>query len=210
MHLSWLGLSSFKIETKEAVLVTDPFSPKVSQKPLRAKADIVTVTDPESSTANHLDGIQGEPFVIENSGEFELKGIFVQGLPIKNQNGEITSTLFLYDLEGIRLAHMGNLSVMPDSDTLEKMDGVDVLFLAVGGAKMDLKQSMKVFNEIEPRIVVPMEYEQKGVNIGTKLSPVSAFLKEMGATGVKPVDKMIFKKKDLPNEEDTQVVLFTV
>lgn len=202
MHLSWLGLSSFKIEAKEATLVTDPYSPKVSDKPLRAKADIVTVSDPENPASNHLGGIQGEPFVIENPGEFELKGFYIQGLPIKDENGKTLSTLFLFDLEGMRLAHLGNLSVVPDSDTLEKMDGVDVLFLPIGEAKMDLKQSMKVFNEIEPRIVVPMDY--------AKNSFLSAFLKEMGAAGTKPMDKLILKKKDLPAEEDTQVVLFEV
>lgn len=212
MHLSWLGLSSFKMETKDAVLVMDPYGPKVSNKPLRAKADIVTVSRFGDSIHGHIDAIQGEPFVIDHPGEFELKGIFIQGAEVPLKDEKKSSTIFWMDVEGMRIAHLGNLETVPDTKVMEKMDGmeVDVLMVPVGGVGLELKQIIKVVNDIEPRIVIPMHYAQDGVNVGTKLAPVSGFLKEMGASGVKPIDRMLFKKKDLPTAEDTQVVLFTV
>lgn len=209
MHLSWLGISSFKIETKDAVLVTDPFSPKVSKKPMRAKADLVIISRFGDAVHGHVDAIQGEPFVVDHPGEFEIKGVFIQGTAIPMKDPTKTTTIFSLDIEGMRLVHLGNLETIPSADILEKLDGVDILLLPVGGAGLDLKQVVKLVNEIEPRVVVPMHYAQDGVDIGTKLGPVSAFLKEMGASNVKPIDRMLFKKKDLPAEEETQVIVFS-
>lgn len=211
MHLSWLGLSSFKMETKDTVLVMDPYSPKVSSKPLRAKADIVTISQLGEPAHGHVDAIQGEPFVIDHAGEFELKGIYIQGAEVPKKDPKKTSTVFWFDVEGMRVAHLGNLETIPAADVMEKMDGleVDMLMLPVGGNGLDLKQAIKLVNDIEPRIVIPMHYAQEGINVGAKLGPVSAFLKEMGASNVKPIDRMLFKKKDLPSAEDTQVIVFS-
>lgn len=208
MHLSWLGLSSFKMETKEAVLVTDPYGPKVAKKPMRAKADLVTICKAGHPAYGHVDAIQGEPFVIDHPGEFELKGVFIQGVSLPTKDGE-GSTVYMMDIEGMRLVHLGAAETMPTGDMIEKFDGVDILFVPVGGVGLDVKQVAKLVNDIEPRIVVPMHYAQDGINIGEKMSPVSAFTKEMGASNVKPVDRMLFKKKDLPAEEDTQIIIFS-
>jgi len=197
------------METKDAVLVMDPYSPKVSSKPLRAKADIVTISQLGNPVHGHIDAIQGEPFVIDHPGEFELKGIYVQGVAVPMKDPKKSTTIFWLDVEGMRVVHLGNLETMLSADVLEKMDGVDILMLPVGGSGLELKQAVKLVNDIEPRVVIPMHYAQEGVNIGTKLGSVSAFLKEMGASNVKPIDRMLFKKKDLPDAEDTQVIVFS-
>jgi len=209
MHLSWLGLSSFKLETKEAVLVTDPFGPKVSSKPMRAKADIVTISKINNPAYSHIDAIQGGPFVIDHPGEFELKGVFIQGISVPDKDPKETTTVYTMDIEGMRLVHLGNVETIPTGEIIEKFDGVDILFVPVGGVGLELKQAVKLVNDIEPRVVVPMHFAQDGINVGSKLGSVSAFLKEMGASSVKPTDRMLFKKKDLPAEEDTQVVVFS-
>jgi L-ascorbate metabolism protein UlaG (beta-lactamase superfamily) len=181
----------------------------VSSKPLRAKADIVTISQLGNPVHGHIDAIQGEPFVIDHPGEFELKGIYVQGVAVPMKDPKKSTTIFWLDVEGMRVVHLGNLETMLSADVLEKMDGVDILMLPVGGSGLELKQAVKLVNDIEPRVVIPMHYAQEGVNIGTKLGSVSAFLKEMGASNVKPIDRMLFKKKDLPDAEDTQVIVFS-
>lgn len=228
MHLSWLGLSAVKIETSGAVLVTDPYAPAVAARPLRAKADIVTLSNPRSELHNHVAAITGDPFVIESPGEFEVKGVYVQGLALAAPpapeegaahparsgrtpspvNSRAASTLFLFDAEGMRLAHVGDTRRAPPADVLERLDGVDVLFLPVGGGStLDPEAAMTVVNEIEPKLVVPMHFQAEGFRTGEKLLPVTAFLREMGASKVEPVERLSVKKRDLP-EEETRVVLF--
>ncbi|TSC71934.1 MAG: hypothetical protein G01um101438_820 [Parcubacteria group bacterium Gr01-1014_38] len=232
MYFSWFGLSAFKLETKSAVLVLDPYGPTAAPRPLRAKGDIVTVSNPTSPAHGHAEGILGTPFVINHPGEFEVKGVFVQGFPASRgeeegssagvdgpkrlagerghpKNGTREPTLFTFDSEDLRLAHLGDLRAVPSNDVLEKIDGVDILFLPVGGGDtLDPEAAMRVVNAIEPRVVVPMHFRQEGWKITEKLLPVSAFLREIGASKVDPVERFSIKKRDLSGEETT-VVLFS-
>lgn len=226
MHLSWFGLSAFKIETKDAVLVTDPFAPAHAAKAMRAKADIVTVSAPANDAHNHVAAIFGEPFVIDCPGEFEVKGVYVQGIGLRGQTGPgagrtrgsprrttplpegapAIATVFTFDLEGMRLAHLGDLRSIPSADLLEKIDGVDVLFLPVGGgATLEPDVAMNVVNAVEPRVVVPMHFRSEGFR--DKFLGADAFLREIGASKVEPVERATIKKRDL-GEEGTTVLLF--
>lgn len=215
MHLSWFGLSAFRLETKNAVLVLDPYGPTVAPRPLRAKADIVTVSKQGSPTHGHVEGILGTPFVIDHPGEFEVKSVFIQGLPAESGTGNGAAesesacpTVFTFDSDDLKLAHIGDLRSVPSDEVLENIDGVDVLFLPVGGGDtLDPEAAMRVVNAIEPRVVVPMHFRQDGWKSTEKLLPVSAFLREIGASKVDPVERFSFKKRDL--SEETTVVLFS-
>lgn len=237
MHLSWLGLSAFKIETKDAVLVTDPYAPSVAARPLRAKADIVLVSQPASAEHGHVAGLSGAPFVIDAPGEYEVKGVYVRGIPVGTQPPDsgkrpsrgqagggprrrqpaqaeptvpATATCFTVDLEGMRLAHLGCLQSVPANEVLEQLGDVDVLFLPVGGGlALDPDAAMRVVNAVEPRMVVPMHFQTEGFAPAGKLLPATAFLREIGASKVEAVERAILKAKDLPAEE-TSVLLFRV
>lgn len=231
MHCSWFGLSAFKIETKSAVLVLDPYGPTVAPRPLRAKGDIVTVSNQDSPVHGHAEGILGAPFIIDHPGEFEVKDVFIQGISTgrgeegslavvdgpKRRGGERGHSeggtrepiLFTFDSEDLRLAHLGDLRTVPSNSVLEKIAGVDMLFLPVGGGDtLDPEAAMRVVNAIEPRVVVPMHFRQEGWKITEKLLPVSAFLREIGASKIDPVERFSVKKRDLSGEETT-VVLFS-
>lgn len=204
MHISWLGLSAVKIETKDTVIVTDPFSPTVAARPLRAKADIVTISTPDDPARNHTAGITGDPFLIQSPGEYEVRGVYIHGVPFSG------TTVFLFEIEEMRLAHFGGAKQIPGNDLLEELNGVDVLFLPVGGGPVfDPDDAMKAVNAIEPSVVVPMHVQQEGLKLKEKLLPVSGFLREIGASKVEPVERATLKKRDL-NEEETTVLLLKV
>lgn len=222
MHVSWLGLSAFKIESKDAVIVTDPYGPSVFARPLKATADIVTMSKPSSDAHGRAAGVHGNPFVIDTPGEFEVKGTYIHGISLARDGGNqggaesrtaagspaFVSTLFTFDVEGIRLVHTGDIREAPTDDILEKLGDVDVLFLPVGGGPtLDPEAAMRVVNEVEPRIVIPMYYQQPGLTLPSTLLPVGAFLREIGASKVEPVERLNLKKRDLVSEE-TNVVLF--
>lgn len=209
MHLSWLGLSAFKIEAKDAVIVTDPYAPSVAVRPLRAKADVVTVSRPASAEHGHVAAVSGDPFVIDAPGEYEVKSVYIRGLPGSAQRSG-TSTLFTLDLEGMRLAHLGDLQSVPANEVMEQLGDVDILFLPVGGGlALNPDDAMRVVNAVEPRVVVPMHFQVEGFKPAGKLLPATAFLREIGASKVDAVERASLKAKDLPAEE-TSVLLFRV
>lgn len=211
MYLSWLGLSSFKIETKDVTVVTDPYSPSLMAKPLRAKADIVTVSNTESPSHNHVDAIQGTPFIIDCPGEYEVRTVFVQAMDPCGESGTpSTGMICTLDVEGMRIAHLGDLTTVPPNSVLERMGMVDILLIPVGGGTtLSAQQAVSVINEVEPSLVVPMHYSQKGLKGKEKLVSVSQFLKAMSVQKTSLVQRERIRKKDLPSEsEGVQVLVF--
>ncbi len=106
-------------------------------------------------------------------------------------------------MDGVRFAHLGDLGHQLTSQQVDILDGVDVLFIPVGGFyTIDAKVAAAVVSDIEPKIVVPMHY-QTGLlkkELADALSPVSVFIKEMGKEGITPVQKLTVSKDKLPAE----------
>jgi L-ascorbate metabolism protein UlaG (beta-lactamase superfamily) len=211
MLITWSGISCFKIQTKDIILVTDPFDASYGLKPPRLKADIVTISHAHHDHDN-VSAIMANPFVINGPGEYEIKGIFVYGLPgyhDKKQGAERgLITMYLIEMEDISLAHLGDLGCPLNDEQLEKLEGVDILMIPVGGRyTIDAKEAVEVINQIEPRIVIPMHYKIPGLKFKNPIDPVDNFCKEMGIKKIEGLDKLKIAKKDLPAEETKVIIL---
>lgn len=160
----------------------------------KLKVDIVASSNMDNDLSNNIDRLQGEPFAITHAGEFEVQGIFLYGVQLKNGN-----TAYVIDAEGITLAHLGTDPQELGDDELELFESVDILLLPVSG---DKKVWSTVIQQIEPRIIIPMQFKTGGVK--AKLDTIDAFAKEMGIKDTTGENKLIIKKSQLPAEE-TQV-----
>jgi L-ascorbate metabolism protein UlaG (beta-lactamase superfamily) len=101
----------------------------------------------------------------------------------------------------ISVAHLGNIDYEFADDELEQLKDIDILLVPVG---TNLKQAVKIVNELQPRIVIPMHY--KLPELKSDLLPVDKFLKEVGAKS-ETLPKIKISKKDLPQEEMKVVIL---
>jgi L-ascorbate metabolism protein UlaG (beta-lactamase superfamily) len=204
MTITWLGQSCFKIEDKEVRIITDPFEAAIGLKPPRVEADIVTISH-DHTDHNNLEAIKGSPFVIKGPGEYEVKSVFVYGIPSFHDKSEGrergANTLYLIEMEDIKIAHLGDLGQSSLTDEqLESLDGVDILLVPVGGVyTINAKEAVDIINQIEPRIVIPMHYKVPGLKIG--LDGLDKFCKEIGICKKEAVEKLKISKKDLPVEE---------
>lgn len=208
MEISWVGHACFGLKGKTACLVTDPYDTQATGLKLpKLTADIVTVSHSHSDHAN-LRAIEGSPYVISGPGEYEIKEINVLGVAAyhDNKNGEQRgkNTIYNITMDGINIAHMGDLGHVLSSDQIEELGAVDVLLIPVGGVyTIDPHQAAKVTAELEPKVVIPMHYSVPGLKY--QLEGVEKFLKEMGAESVTPQPKLSIAKEKLP--EETQVVV---
>ena len=210
MIITWYGQSCFKVQSGELVLAIDPFSKEIGLTPPRFRADMVLVTHPHFDHANH-ESLTGDPFLISGPGEFEVKGIYVAGIEtyhdqVQGQERGM-NTIYRIEMEDIKILHLGDFgeSIMRD-ETLEEAGDVDILLIPVGGKyTIDGETAAKVVKQIEPRFVVPMHYKIPGLKVG--LESVEQFLKELGATKVQPQEKLVLKKKDMGEEEKTEVIV---
>lgn len=214
MVITWYGHSCFKIQSGETVLITDPFDKSIGLTPPRGQANIVTISHHHYDHDNLEALVAANPFVIDGPGEYETRGVNVMGLVTfhdNKQGGERgNNTAYLIEAEGIKICHLGDLGQEKlTNEQLEFINGVDILMIPVGGVyTIDGEQAVRIINQIEPRIVIPMHYKIPGLNI--KLDGIDVFLKEMGMAKAQPVDKLTIKKKDLPEGEETKVVVMKI
>ncbi|MDD5251443.1 MAG: MBL fold metallo-hydrolase [Patescibacteria group bacterium] len=214
MIITWHGYSCFRIQhsahEKEVALVTDPFSPEDGNKPPRnLAADIVTVSH-DHSRHNNVEAVGGEPFIIDGPGEYEIKEIFVTGVPtfhdLVDGKEKGINTLYYINAGDLHLLHLGDLKHPLDEKHMTEMHDIDVLFVPVGGGDvLNAKQAADVIGQIEPRVVIPMHYKTSG--FCPKCDPVETFLKAMGASKTEPLAKFKFSEKDLPQDEMKIVLL---
>ncbi|MBI5466695.1 MAG: MBL fold metallo-hydrolase [Candidatus Kerfeldbacteria bacterium] len=200
MNISWLGEAGVRIQVKDTVILIDPPSAETELKPTRQSASIVALTQTDGRDVR---SVGGEPFVINTPGEYERQGIFVYGLRLATDPQRVH---FRIEAEDMSLGHLGNLDSKLDNGELAQLEGVDILFIPVGGGPvLDADAAAALISQIEPRIVIPIQYKVSG---GTaKYSDAAAFLKELGAKNIEPQMKYKIIKRDLPAEETQVVVL---
>jgi hypothetical protein len=70
---------------------------------------------------------------------------------------------------------------------------------------MEAALADKIANQFEPKVIIPAHFEGLG-----KSDALKTFLKEAGAEGVKVVDKLTIKRKDIEAMQGQVVVLGSV
>lgn len=205
MQLSWHGQYTVKIQSKETVLVIDPYAPTTGLHPFRSKANIIALTNPTDPAMSYQSGIQGDPTIISTPGEYSIAGFTLYAIGWTNGN-QTEKNLQLWVIEDLSILHIGSLNrAMTDTElqSLEKIS-IDILLLPIGGGSgLDVKQAMNTLTTIEPRIVIPIHYQLPGLK--EKLEKPEVFLKEAGASSA-PQKKLIVKAGKLP-QEDLQIVM---
>lgn len=207
MEISHLGHSSFKIVGKEITIVTDPFDATAVGIPFpKTEADVVTISHHHSDHGN-MGGVKGNFICFDSPGEYEIKNSEITAVSSfhDERGGEERgkNVIFIYEVDGIHLCHLGDLGCELNAEQIEKIDGVDILFVPVGGeTTIDGKKAAKVISDIEPKIVVPMHYR---VGKMSSLGTLEDFVKEIGKEP-KKTDKLKIQKKDLPEELELVVI----
>jgi L-ascorbate metabolism protein UlaG (beta-lactamase superfamily) len=206
MEITWYGHACFRLKSRDAAVVTDPYDKSLGLGLPSLKADLITISH-DTPHHNHTASVKGDFVVIDNPGEYEIKGVFVTGIhiaPPKDAKTSAQNNVFVIYIEDLAICHLGDLNHVPTQKQVEEMGDIDVLLAPVGGlTALKANQAAEVISLIEPRIVIPMHYQLP--NLTVKLDPVSSFLKEMGLTKADTVDTLKLAKANLP--EETQVVL---
>ena len=215
MQIEYYGQSCFKITTKpggrateDITLFFDPFGKDLGLRPPQGQADVVFVSHPHSDH-NNISALKGDPVIIETPGEYAVKGINVVGLDSFHDNVEGASrgrsTIFIIEVEELKLCHLGDLGTDLTSKQLEEIDGVDILFIPIGGNHtIDGKKATELVRKIEPAIVIPMHYKLPGST--AEIEDEHKFCTEIGNCPKEKIAKFNVKKKDL-EEKSMEVIL---
>jgi L-ascorbate metabolism protein UlaG (beta-lactamase superfamily) len=188
-------------------VVTDPYDATTAgYSSLKLRADIVTVSH-EAPGHNYTNGVKGFSRLITGPGEFEIGGVFITGVQTnhgKRNGDEPRNTLYVFDYDGVTVAHLGDLGRVPSQAEIEALGNVSVALVPVGGGGgLSPAKAAEVISVLEPGYVIPMHYGTPASQL--KLGPLSKFLKEMGLSETEAQPSLKVTRGSIP--EETRVVI---
>ena len=175
MRLTWYGHAAFRVEGDTSVgrrsVVTDPYTPETAgYAPIAEAPDIVVTSSVTDDFHDRADLVPG-PHVHVNALEIADAGgaATVEGLDIEaveaaeaehHPSGHPDrNAMYAFGLDGIRVAHMGDVGNPLSARQLEFLRGADVLLALAGGfPTIALDDLEAVIGEARPRLVVPMHF----------------------------------------------------
>lgn len=216
MEITWYGHSCFRLtERSYATVVTDPFDSKsIGYDSLKLRSDIVTISH-DAPGHNNTDAVKGTSHVIDGAGEFEIGGVFITGVQTdgngsgkkkSKKDGEASgrNTVYVFDYDGITVAHLGDLRDVPTQSDIELLGTINVALVPVGGGGgLNAAKAAEVISLIEPSLVIPMHYSTPATKLS--LDSLNKFIKEMGLSKAESQPSLKVTRSGLPNE--THVVV---
>jgi L-ascorbate metabolism protein UlaG (beta-lactamase superfamily) len=210
MEITWYGHSCFRLtERNYATVVTDPFDNKsIGYDALKLRSDIVTVSH-DAPGHNNTDAVKGTSHVIDGPGEFEIGGVFITGVQTegggsgkkksKDHEAIPRNTIYVFDYDGITVAHLGDLKQTPTQSEIESLGTVNLVLVPVGGGGgLNAAKAAEIISLIEPNLVIPMHYATAATKLS--LDSLNKFVKEMGLSKTETQPSLKVTRSSLPNE----------
>lgn len=202
MDIQWHGENCVSFKGKAGTLLVNPNDAKVS-------ADVVLMNSLNREHGS-LTGFGKETRVFDLPGEYEARGIFIQGITAYDRPREKDADkkdsaekmiIFSFEMDGFKICHLGNLGHKLTPEMLEAIGDVDILLVPVGGVGcLNAEKAHEVIEQIDPRVTIPVNYKDP-----------SAFLKEVGIAS--PQKEKVWKIQspaNLPQEQTEFKILEVV
>lgn len=206
MIITYLGKQFFKIQQGDLVIALNPISKdsKLEIKGGRFGSNIAL------STTNHPDYngfdmvAHGDtvPFEVKGPGDYEIRDNFIKGIMTETilNDKKYINTVYFLNIENISICFLGCMSnTKISAETRGDIGSPDILFVPIGNHDLlDPTEAYKLAVSLEPKIIIPMDYDEK---------TLKAFIKEGSQDKVLPIDKLTIKSKELTGREGEIIVL---
>ena len=154
--LVYLGHSAFLIKSREYTLVTDPYKngsvPNMKLPKLEEVDAVFCSHEHDDHNARELVKIKNNPYPV--------KAISIK-VPHDHENGAKRglNDINVFDVDGYKVVHLGDMGCVLDEKTLSPLKGADVLLAPINGFFTIGPNELKtIVDIIKPRIVIPMHY----------------------------------------------------
>ncbi|GIW63618.1 MAG: MBL fold metallo-hydrolase [Patescibacteria group bacterium] len=214
MEIRYLGHSAFLIKNRSLKIVTDPFDPDMTGlKYKKQGADVVTISH-QHNDHNFTEKENSAELKLSLPGEYEINKVSITGYPSfhDNSNGSERgkNTIFKFVIDEKSILHCGDLGHTLSDDLIDEIGSIDILLIPVGGVyTIGPQEAIKVINQVEPKVIVPMHFRTNKHNskIFGQLKTINEFLFEYGINedSVEQLDKLT--DTDITNDDEKKVVL---
>ena len=190
MVITHYGNGAFRMQSGETVLLLNSGND-------RLKADVILSTLAGTATNTLLSDATDVGTKISFPGEYEVRGIEVDGFPIVAESSEaFIKTAYKVFFEDMTFVFLGHLSQPLDATLMEEFSEPDVLILPVGGGHfLEPEVAAKIAKQLEAKVVIPSFAKN-----------TDDFLKALGRKA-DVMEKFVFRQKDIAEEKGRPVVL---
>jgi L-ascorbate metabolism protein UlaG (beta-lactamase superfamily) len=189
--LTWYGQACFLLESAAGTrVVMDPIPAGLGYTPpADLRGDVVTVSH-EHGDHNNVALVQGRARVLrgltaDKKGwvkvDEKVRDVAIRSVGVYHDEEKGAkrglNTVFVFEVGGVRIAHLGDLGHLLSDQQLSGIGLVDVVLIPVGGTyTIDARQATRVVDQLRPRLVIiPMHYKTDVLTI-KELATVDAFL----------------------------------
>jgi len=198
--VSWHGHACISLRRGDGfTIVVDPHDgSSIGLRPPSVKADLVLITHNhfDHNAAHTVSKEKGKTRILkEFRGEAVIDNVKVIGLRTyhdKHQGrrrGE--NTVYIVEVDGKKIAHLGDLGEIPGQDVLSKLSNVDLLAIPVGGTfTIEPSEAWSIIEAVKPVNIMPIHYWITGVTL--PLKPLEEFLRNVRDYSVVRLDSSSF------------------
>ena len=162
MEITWIQNSTFLIKTSIGKrLLIDPFNKFNSCDLLYLNPNVVTVSS-EFSTS--FPEISKDIELITCVGSYNTEIVKIIGYQSFSDSLKGTkrclNTIYTYEIDNLKLCHLGYIGEIPSKDLLSKLNDIDILFIPVGGhINISGKDAFIIAKDLNPKVIIPMNYK---------------------------------------------------
>lgn len=204
MVITYHGGQCFKVSFGGTTIAFNPIAKKSKLESVKFGSDAAFVTfwHPDFNGVEQVALGSKQPFLIDGPGEYEVGQVTAHGFGVATNYDKKDgfNTIYQVRLEGMNIVFLGALS-NPDIDPkiLGEFGDIDILFLPIGGGDvLEVPQASKLAVKLEAKLVIPMHYDDVALK---------TFLKEESKEGLKAIDKLTLKRKDVQEMSGDVAVL---
>jgi L-ascorbate metabolism protein UlaG (beta-lactamase superfamily) len=186
VRVRWYGHAFIYLTSSCGVRVAiDPFGKETVKYlfPSRLPADVVLISS-EGEDHAAAERLCGNPQVFRSitaNGVNRASGLTFKGVEVyKDSRRGVTAnrcTAFVFELDGVKFAHLGVIGDVLDSRQREEIGGVDVVFLPVGNPSLRVSDLNKIVSDLGAKIIVPVSYRTASTGY-MELRGLEDYLKE--------------------------------
>lgn len=203
MDLQFYGANCLTISTKNARVVVDDNLAALGAKSILKSGDIVLFTGPHGAAPADA------KLSIDLPGEYEVSDISITGIPARAHLDEKGQNATMYKIVAgdTSLLVVGHIYPELSDRQLETIGMIDVMVVPVGGHgyTLDSIGALKLVKAVEPKLVIPTHYEEKGLHYEVPQTDLKTALHELAMEPKETTSKLKLKPGEL--SDVTQLVV---
>lgn len=179
--IRYYGHACFLTSDSEGKSVAiDPYGEDVGYDVPQISADVLLISHDHFDHSN-VDAVSGSPTIYRSPADVEGVSGFAGFMAAHHEPGENENrgdiVMWRWELDGMVLAHLGDLGTSLTEEQVAEQGDVDVLMIPVGGHfTIGPEKAIETINAIQPKIVVPMHYKTDATSPGLPIAPANDFL----------------------------------